>query len=57
MGGAAIRQVWKETTERNNRKSGSTIFYLALTHVQQGKKRKSTVSLVNKKLCLINPRI
>ena len=43
--------------ERNNRKSDSTIFYLTLTHVQQGTKRKSTVSLVKKKLCLINSRI
>ena len=34
--------------ERNNRKSGSTIFYLTLTHVQKETKRKSTVSLVNK---------
>ena len=34
--------------ERNNQKSGSTIFYLTLTHVQQGTKRKSTFGLVKK---------
>ena len=37
-----------ESMERINRKSDSTIFYLTLTHVQQGTKRKSTVSLVKK---------
>ena len=32
----------KKTMERKNRKSGSTIFYLTLTPVQQGTSRKST---------------
>ena len=32
----------KKTMERKNRKSGSTIFYLTLTPVQQGTRRKST---------------
>ena len=31
----------KKTMERKNRKSGSTILYLTLTHVQQGTRRKS----------------
>ena len=31
-----------KTIERKNRKSGSTIFYLTLTPVQQGTRRKST---------------
>ena len=46
-----------ESMERINRKSDSTIFYLTLTHVQQGTKRRNTVSLVKKKLCLINSRM
>ena len=41
-----------ESMERINRKSDSTIFYMTLTHVQQGTKRKSTVSLVKKKVML-----
>ena len=32
----------EKTMERKNRKSGSTIFYLTLTPVQQGTRRKGT---------------
>ena len=36
-----------KTMERKNRKSGSIIFYLTLTPVQQGTRRKSTIYLIN----------
>ena len=44
--------------ERKNRKSGSTIFYLTLTPVQQGTRRKSTLlpSRDHAAMLLLNPR-